>query len=90
LAKTNKIIIISFLSIPGIIISYILSFFIEGIVIPDECYYESHDSNWLIELLYDFPSWNGYHPYPSTFQFVLIFLTGIGISYVFCKKVLKM
>lgn len=87
--KLNKIIFLILFSIPGIITSYILSYFIELILIPDDCYYHEHETNWLIELLYDFPSWNGLHPYPSTFQFVLIFGFGIYLSYLFCKRVLK-
>jgi len=87
--KTNKIILISLISIPGIIIIYVLAFLLESLIIPDECYYETHNSNWFIDLFYDFPSWNGCHPYPSNFQLILIFISGIYISYFFCKKVFK-
>lgn len=70
--KFNKIIFLILFSILGIIISYIALFLIQLLLIPDECYYHQNNTNWFINLLYDFPSWNGCHAYPSTFQFVLI------------------
>jgi hypothetical protein len=89
LTKTTKLITLLILSIPGFIISYLLAFLIESILIPDECYYETHNSNWMIELFYDFPGWNGFHPYPSNFQFALMSILGIYLSFLFCKRVLK-
>lgn len=87
--KFNRILLITLLSIPGVIVSYMLFFILGNILIPDECYYETHASNWFIELMFDFPSWNGCHPFPSTFQFMLIILFGIYLSYLFCKRRLK-
>jgi hypothetical protein len=89
LSKINKTFIISLLSILGIIVSYILFFFLEFLIIPDACYYEMHDTNWFIDLLFVFPGWNGFHPYPSNFQFSLIFGFGIYLAFIFSKKVLK-
>jgi hypothetical protein len=89
MSLTSKIIIVALLSIPGVIISYILFFILGGILIPDECYYHSNDPNWFINLMYDFPGWNGFHPYPSNFQFGLILLLGIYLAYLFSKKALK-
>jgi uncharacterized membrane protein YedE/YeeE len=87
--KFNKIIFLILFSILGIIISYIALFLIQLLLIPDECYYHQNNTNWFINLLYDFPSWNGCHAYPSNFQFVLIFGFGIYLSYQFCKRILK-
>lgn len=90
MTKLNKKIFLIVFSIPGIIIIYFLSYLIELILIPDECFFHQHETNWFIELLYDFPSWNGCHPYPSNFHFLLIIVFGIYLSYQFCKRVLKL
>ncbi|PZO27361.1 MAG: hypothetical protein DCF13_11715 [Flavobacteriaceae bacterium] len=87
--KLNKIIFLILFSIPGIIISMFIFSLIESLLIPDSCDVHHSSNNWLINLLYDFPSWNGCHAYPSTFQFVLIFGFGIYLSYQFCKRILK-
>ena len=89
MSKINETIIIALLSIPGIIVSNILFFFLEFLIIPDACYYEMHETNWFIDLLFVFPDWNGFHPYPSNFQFSLIIGYGIYVASLFSKKVLK-
>jgi hypothetical protein len=85
----NKIFFLFIFSIVGTIISFLFFSIIGSMLIPDDCYYHQNDTNWLIDLLYDFPGWNGFHPSPSNFQFVLIFGFGIYLSYQFCKRVLK-
>jgi hypothetical protein len=87
--RNNKIILLITFSIPGIIISLILAYFIQLLLIPDECYFHQNDANWFIKIMYDFKSSNGGHPFPSNFQFVLILGFGIYLSYHFCKRVLK-
>jgi hypothetical protein len=89
LSKTNQFIIIVILSIPGIVISYIIFYLFESILISDECKYHSEDASWFIELMYDFPSWNGCHPWPSNFQFGLIFTFGIFLSYYTTNKLIS-
>jgi hypothetical protein len=73
----------------GIIISSMLFYIAGNILIQDGCYYHSNKPNWFTNVMFDFPSWNGCHPYPSYFQFGLIILFGIYLSYLFCKKVMK-
>ena len=89
MSRTNKIITIIFLSIPGIIISFILFFLLQSILIPDECKYHVENIPWFIELMYDFPSWNGCHPWPSNFQYGLIFICGIFLSFVTTNKLIS-
>ncbi|WP_394759436.1 hypothetical protein [Flavobacterium sp.] len=83
----KKIGLIFVFSIPGIIVSYLLSFILENFLIPDCCDSEYNSPNWIIELLYDFPSWNGCHPYPSDIQFGLIYSLGIWIGYFIYRKI---
>jgi len=82
----KKLILIGVFSIPGIIASYLLSLLLESLLIPDCCLSEYNAPNWIIELLYDFPSWNGCHPWPSNIQFGLIFSFGIMIGFFIYKR----
>ncbi len=52
---------------------------LEPIFIPDPCYYDVHKIPTLINILFDFPSYEGYHPVPSKWGFILFGIIG-GIS----------
>lgn len=84
--KSNTIILTLLLCVPGIIISFLIFFLLGSVIFSDECYHESSKMDWFIELMYDFPSWNGMHETPSTFQYVLIVVVGISLSYFTVKK----
>lgn len=61
-----------------VVIYFILVHFVlYPILIPDECYYHSHDTPFIIDLLFDFPAHEGFHPVPSVIGYILSF--GIGI-----------
>jgi hypothetical protein len=59
-----------------VVYGLIMNFIIYQIFIPDECYYHSHDTTTLIELLFDFPAYNGYHPVPSKLGYILFCIFG--------------
>ena len=86
MSKINRIIVIILLSIPGIIISFIIFYILEIILIPDDCKYHFDDKNWYIRLMFDFPNWNGNHPYPSNFQYFIILFFGVFLSYYISNK----
>ena len=54
-------------------------------LIPDYCYYDIHETTWLVDLFFDFPGYEGYHPVPSTLGYVLFGGIGGFIGY----KILK-
>jgi hypothetical protein len=65
--------VIFFMGVYGLIMNFI----IYPIFIPDECYYHSHDTTNTVELLFDFPSYNGYHPVPSKLGYLLFSIFGL-------------
>lgn len=69
------IIILSIIAgaISGIAFSY---FVLWPILIPDQCYYDVHETNWFIELFFSFPAYEGYHPFPSLFNLLLFGFVG--------------
>ena len=69
-------IIIGFILI-WLVVMYILNFFIlEKIIIPDPCYYHSHDTNKVFDLFYELTAKEGYHPTPTRLNVILTLITG--------------
>lgn len=52
------------------------NFILHDLFIKDECYYHSHEVPYYIELLFDFPSSEGYHPVATKFGYIIF--GGIG------------
>lgn len=72
----------------GIVISMTLNFVIlYNILMPDECYYCVHKTNFIIEVLYDFKSENGYRPFPSSFNFSMTIIIGFCIGLFIGRKI---
>lgn len=55
-------------------------YILEDWIIPDPCYYHGR-SNWFFDLFYDKPAFNGGHPWPSKFNYILTFIVGVLIGY---------
>jgi len=51
-------------------------------LIPDPCYYHTHQPNVLIELLYEFSAGEGFHPFPSMFNFILTIGIGCVLGFI--------
>ena len=49
---------------------------IERLIIPDICYYHSHDTNFVFDVFYSFPPAEGGHPITSDFSMILSFAIG--------------
>ena len=54
--------------------------FIYPLFISDECYYHSNDTTFMIELLFDFPASNGYHPVPSRVGYIFAGIVGFVVG----------
>ncbi len=68
----------------GLVITFVLNFFIlERIIIPDECYYYSHDTNKIFDLFYELTAAEGFHPTPTILNLGLTFMTGIIAGLIF-------
>ena len=75
----KQIIAIVLLSCMGALLTYLFNFFVlERIIIPDPCYYHSHDTNKIFDLFYDLTAKEGFHPTPSNLNTILTL--GIGAT----------
>jgi hypothetical protein len=59
--------------------------FLQMLFIPDSCYYHNHQTPLYIELLFDFPSSEGYHPVASKFGYILAVLFGFFLGKIISK-----
>ena len=74
-AKQIALVILS--TIGGIVLAFVFNFLIQyTILIPDPCYYHTHDTDKVFDIFYELTSDNGYHPFPTMFNF--IFTASIG------------
>lgn len=88
--KFSKIIILILAAILGSIGMILVSLLIVWpILIPDDCYYHTHDKNLLIFLLYNFPSSEGGHSVPSVFNFLIFGLSGAFLAVKLTKFIMK-
>ena len=55
-------------------------------MIPDPCYYDTREIPFLIELLFDFPSSEGYHPVPSRMGYLVFGVIGLFFGLQLNKK----
>jgi len=71
----------------AVIFNYV---FLEGILIPDPCYYHNNDNvSKLFYLFYDCPSWNGGHPWPTRLNFFITIICGVFIGIVVSRLIIK-
>ena len=81
--KRNYLIIVSF-GFLGAVTAYFLNLgVLDKILIPDPCYYHSHDTNLLIELFYKMTATEGFHPTPSNLNLLITYNIGAGLGTVF-------
>ena len=87
--KQKVIIILS--SLAGAALALVLNFFIlDKILIPDPCYYHSHDTNKVFDVFYELRSSEGFHPFPTTFNFIFTGVIGALLGKIFSIYKLKM
>jgi hypothetical protein len=85
---TNRILFVIFSSVAGILFVYILNFLIlQNILNPDPCYYHTNESNKLFDLFYELTAYDGFHPFPSKFNFIFTAANGfiLGITFALSK-----
>ena len=72
-----KAIIIIFSTLAGSALAFVLNFFIlDKILIPNPCYYHSNDTSKIFDIFYELKAVEGFHPFPTKFNF--IFTIAIG------------
>lgn len=85
--KNIAIVILSALA--GTVLAFLFNFLIlDKILIPDPCYHHSHDTNKVFDIFYELTSDEGYHPFPTKFNF--IFTATIGAIFGLTLSIYKL
>jgi len=71
----------------GLLVSFVLHFMIEGILIPDPCAYHGEKTTQFFDLFYKMTSDEGYHPSPTTLNYVLTITLGLLLGFFIDKRV---
>ena len=78
-----------FIIIGGIVFHVFCFTWLYDFLIPDPCYYHSHEMNYIMSLFFTaYPGSNG-HPEPNLTNFIVSFLVGGLIGFVIFKKFSK-
>lgn len=89
MSKTRKILNRIGFTALGTITFFVLNYFVlERIIIPDPCYYHSHDTTKFFDLFYELTANEGYHPTPTNLNKILTLTTGVitGLTLGLKKK----
>lgn len=71
----------------GMILFYILNYFIlERLLIPDPCYYHAHDTTTIFNLFYQLTGEEGFHPSPTSLNYVITLTAGALVGRVIGKR----
>jgi hypothetical protein len=75
------------LTLPWLVILYVVNFVGELILLGDPCQYHSNDTSLLFDAFYDLPSSNGYHPAPTWLNLTLtVLLPALFLGYRSAKR----
>jgi hypothetical protein len=86
--KQIAIIILSTLA--GTVLAFVFNYLIlDKILIPDPCYYHTHDTNKVFDIFYELSSAEGYHPFPTKFNFIFTATLGAIFGLTFSIYKLK-
>lgn len=84
--KQIAIIILSALA--GTVLAFVFNFLVlDKILIPDPCYYHTHDTNRVFDIFYELTPAEGYHPFPTKFNFIFTAIFGaiFGLTFSIYK-----
>ncbi len=75
----------------GVMATFTLNYlYLDPLLIPDPCLYHNADKRGvLIKIFYCFPGWEGYHPFPSNFNFILTAALGAYAGFKLAKYSLR-
>jgi hypothetical protein len=62
---------------------------IDKIIVPDPCYYHTHDTTKLFNLFYTTYSGDNGHPFPTVFNYIFTLAVGGVASYLLGKQSLR-
>lgn len=64
----------------SIIAVIILNILLSIIIIPDECYYHTHGTNFVFDFFFDTSSASNGHPEPTLFNLIFTFVLGLYLG----------
>ena len=77
MALIKRIVYVAMSTIAGAILALLLNVFVlEKMIIPDPCYFHSHDTSKFFDLFYDFKPVDGGHPSPTGLNLLATILVG--------------
>lgn len=70
--NAKRVVLIILSSLAGIIFAFVFNYgLFEKILIPDPCYYHTHETNKVFDLFYGLPASEGFHPFPTLLNFTI-------------------
>jgi len=85
----KQIVTVILSALAGAVLAFVFNFLIlDKILIPDPCYYHTHDTNKVFDIFYELTSGDGYHPFPTKFNF--IFTATIGVIFGLTFSIYKL
>jgi hypothetical protein len=88
--KVKNIVIVILSALGGTILAFVFNFLIlENILIPDPCYYHTHDTNKVFDIFYKVTAGEGFHPFPTKFNFIITATIGAICGLTFSINKLK-
>lgn len=75
----------------GALLAFLLNVcLLEKLLIPDPCYYHSHEGGRLFHWFYDLPATEGGHPVPTKLNMIITLLLGAIGGWLLARKRLKL
>ncbi|MBO9703179.1 MAG: hypothetical protein J7604_23395 [Sporocytophaga sp.] len=86
----KQIAIVCLSTMAGMVLAFVFNYFIlDKILIPDPCYYHNHETNKIFDFFYNLPSSEGFHPFPSIFNFIFTMIIGAICGFILSVKKIK-
>jgi hypothetical protein len=88
--QVKSILVTAVFIIAGSILAFLFNFLLlDRMLIPDPCYYHTHEAGKLVRLFYEFTSHSGGHPFPTIFNFIFTIAAGGTIGYFLARYLMK-
>lgn len=85
--KAKKILKVIGFATLGAIMFFVFNYLVlERIIIPDPCYYHSHDTTKIFDLFYELTASEGYHPTPTYLNLILTLTAGTATGLIWGLK----
>ncbi len=88
--QVRKFLFTAVFVIAGAVLAFLFNFMVlDRILIPDPCYYHSHDTNLVFDLFYEITTAEGGHPSPTIFNLIFTIVAGGALGYALSRYMAK-